>query len=221
MATRPLANQNVSSMTSASRDDCDASRDRERHRDEDREIGEVHAPTSSTRAPDRRPASAVFDVSASAAITQRPSRATEPVPAPRRCRRLPERQIASADTPRLNNWRSVPCSRSPANAENVISTMKSGSRICSTSARGHLAEALHRRPILRRPILELVLLVRLQPHGDAHVGIDAGVDDRELALRLERVHAVVRGRVRILLRPGSATARASPPGRACCRLTSA
>jgi hypothetical protein len=53
---------------------------------------------------------------------------------------------------------------------------------------------------LRGPILDLVLLVRLEPDRDADVRIDAAVDDGERALGLESVDAVVCRRMRVLLR---------------------
>jgi hypothetical protein len=39
--------------------------------------------------------------------------------------------------------------------------------------------------------------VRLQPDGRADIGIDARVDDRQRRIRLEHVHALMRGVVRV------------------------
>jgi hypothetical protein len=110
---------------------------------------------------------------------------------------LAERQIAAADADAeqlpQGALLALPCKR----AERHQHDEQRQQHLQHLGA-GHLAEALDRGAILCRAELELVLLVRLQPGRDTDVGIDAGVDHRQLALGLERVDAVVRRRMGIL-----------------------
>ena len=61
-----------------------------------------------------------------------------------------------------------------------------------------VTEPLNRRAVLGRAELHLALAVRLEPDGHAQIRIEARVDNRQVRGRLECIHAVVRGRVRVL-----------------------
>ena len=74
-----------------------------------------------------------------------------------------------------------------------------GHEVLQDLRRGQGPHALRARRVLGRAHEEVVLPVGLQPHRRARVGVHALVDERQGEAGLERVDAVVGGRVGILL----------------------
>lgn len=65
---------------------------------------------------------------------------------------------------------------------------------------GQVAKALCGRRVLCGAEDQVVLLVRLQPDRDPAEGLDPGIQEAARQPELEHVHAVMSGRVRVLLR---------------------
>jgi hypothetical protein len=63
---------------------------------------------------------------------------------------------------------------------------------------GQLAKPLGERCVLARPVQHFVLLMRLEPHCNARIRLNAGIKKGRRETRLERVEPVMRRGVRIL-----------------------